>query len=85
MNEFDDEILQFFLQKQGQLFDENVAETPEEAAEFLEDCMAVVVDSEDEVFEYLEENGMDISETADIDDISEVFRLPDGRFLVVEG
>ena len=31
--------------KQGQLFDEPVAEDFEEAEEFLEDCMAVVLDS----------------------------------------
>ena len=85
MGEFDDEVLQTFLDKQGQLFDEDVAETPEEAAEFLEDCMAVVVDSEDDVFEYLDENGMDVSDSGDIDDIAEVFKLPDGRFLIVEG
>ena len=43
-----------------------------------------MVDSEDEVFEYLEENGMDVSETGDVDDIAEVFRVPGGRFLIVE-
>ena len=32
-----------FLKNQGQLFDEPVAETYEEAEEFLEECMAVVV------------------------------------------
>ncbi len=85
MGEFDDEVLQTFLDKQSQLFDEDVAETPEEAASFLEDCMAVVVDSEDEVYEYLEENGMDVSESDDIDDIAEVFKVPGGRFLIVEG
>ena len=84
MGEYDDDVLRTFLDKQGQLFDEDVAQTPEEAADFLEDCMAVVVDSEDEVFEYLEENGRDVSESGDVDDIAEVFRVPGGRFLIVE-
>ena len=45
MNEYDEECLLTFLKKQSQLFDEPVAETMEEAEAFLEDCMAVVVDS----------------------------------------
>ena len=49
MNEFSDECLLTFLQNQGQLFAEPVAETVEEAEAFLEDCMAVVVDSIEEV------------------------------------
>ena len=53
MNEYDEECLLTFLKKQSQLFDEPVAETMEEAEAFLEDCMAVVVDSLDEVREYL--------------------------------
>ena len=84
MGEFDEDVLRAFLDRQGQLFDEDVARTPEEAADFLEGCRAVVVDSEDEVYEYLEENGMDISEAGDVDDIAEVFRVPGGRFLIVE-
>ena len=42
MNEYDEEILHYFLEHQTQLFPEAVAESPEEAEEFLEDCMAVV-------------------------------------------
>ena len=57
MNEYDEECLLTFLKKQSQLFDEPVAETMEEAEAFLEDCMAVVVDSLDEVREYFEESG----------------------------
>lgn len=49
MNEFSDECLLTFLQNQGQLFAEPVAETVEEAEAFLEDCMAVVVESIEEV------------------------------------
>ena len=87
MNEFDDECLQTFLRKQGQLFDEPVAETLEEAEAFLEDCMAVVVDSVKEVKEYLDEAGMDVDGMSDeeIEEASEVFALSDGRYLIVEG
>ena len=45
MSEYSEECLEIFLRKQGQLFDEPVAETLEEAEEFLDDCMAVVVNS----------------------------------------
>ena len=55
MYEYDEECLKVFIKKQGQLFDEPVAETIEEAEAFLEDCMAVVVDSLEEVREYFEE------------------------------
>ncbi len=87
MYEYDEEVLRVFLKKQLQLFDEPVAETMEEAEAFLEDCMAVVVDSLDEVIEYFDDNGMDISDMSDeeIEDASEVFALPSGRYLIVEG
>ena len=41
MYEYDEECLKTFLKNQGQLFDEPVAESMEEAEAFLEDCMAV--------------------------------------------
>ena len=56
MNEFSEECLITFLRNQEQLFPEPVAETVEEAEAFLEDCMAVVVDTLEEVKEYFEEN-----------------------------
>ncbi len=59
MYEYDEECLKTFLKKQGQLFDEPVAETLEEAEAFLEDCIAAVVDSIKEVKEFLEEGGAD--------------------------
>ena len=65
MYEYDDEVLRVFLKKQLQLFDEPVAETMEEAEAFLEDCMAVVVDSLYEVREFFEEEGMDASGMSD--------------------
>ena len=87
MYNYDDEVLEVFLENQGQLFPENVAETPEEAEEFLEDCMAVVCKNLKEVKEYFDEAGTDISGMSDEDilDASEVFELPSGRFLIVEG
>ena len=87
MYNYDDEVLEVFLEKQLQLFPESVAETPEEAAEFLDDCMAVVCKNLREVKEYFDEAGTDISGMTDEDilEASEVFALPSGRFLIVEG
>ena len=87
MNGYDELCLKVFLKNQEQLLDEPVAETLEEAEEFLEDCMAVVVDSIDEVREFFDEEGMDASGMSDeeLEEASEVFALPDGRYLIVEG
>ena len=59
MYEYDEECLKTFLERQSQLFDEPVAETLEEAEAFLEDCMAVVADSLEDVCRFFEEEGMD--------------------------
>lgn len=87
MNEYDEECIQVFLERQLQLFQEEVATTPEEAQEFLEDCMAVVCKNLKEVKEYFDAEGVDISELAlnDLEEIEEVFALPSGRYLIVEG
>ena len=87
MYEYSEECLKVFLKKQLQLFDEPVADNQEEAEAFLEDCMAVVVDSISEVREYFEENGTDISDMSDeeLEEASEVFALPGGQYLIVEG
>ena len=87
MNEFSEECLITFLRNQEQLFPEPVAETVEEAEAFLEDCMAVVVDTLEEVKEYFEENGMDVDEMSmnQLEEASEVFALPNGQYLIVEG
>ena len=87
MYEYEEEILEIFLKMQGPLFDEPVAETLEEADEFLDDCMAAVVDSVAEVREYFEESGADVDGMSDEEllDAAEVFAIPDGRFLIVEG
>lgn len=87
MNEYDEDVLETFLAKQEQLFSEPVADSPEEAEAFLEDCMAVVVSSLKEVKDYFEEAGTDIAGMSDeeLKEQSEVFAIPDGRFLIVEG
>ena len=87
MREYDDECLMYFIENQEQLLPERFVETPEEAEEFLEDCMAVVVNSLKEVREYFEENGTDISDMSneELEEACEVFALPSGRYLVVEG
>ena len=86
MYEYEKEILETFLKLQGQLFDEPVAETLEEADEFLGDCMATVVDSAKKVREYFEERGADVDGMSmeELLDASEVFALSDGRYLIVE-
>ena len=87
MYEYDEASLRTFLKMQSQLFDEPVADTLEEAEAFLEDCMAVIVDSVREVREYFEESGADVEGMSDeeLEDASEVFELPNGQYLIVEG
>lgn len=87
MHEFDDAVLECFLEKQLQLFPEEVAASLEEAENFLEECMAVVVDNAKEVLKYFEEQGLDLDgEDADsILEAQEVFEVGDGRYLIVEG
>lgn len=84
---YTEECIQTFLEKQGQLFDEPVAETLEEAEAFLEDCMAVVVDSLKEVKKYLDGIGADVEGMSldELEEASEVFPLPNGQYLIVEG
>ncbi|MCM1045057.1 MAG: glyoxalase [Candidatus Gastranaerophilales bacterium] len=87
MREFDDAVLEAFLRDQSQLFPEPVAETLEEAENFLEECMAVVVDSVKEVIAYFEDEGIDLEGAMDdeILEADEVFDIGDGRYLIVEG
>lgn len=88
MHEFDDAVLQCFLDNQEQLFPEgDVASNLEEAEAFLEESLAVVVNSVEKVWEFFEEEGIDV-EGADGDEIleaDEVFDIGDGRYLIVEG
>lgn len=87
MSDYSEICLKTFLKDQKKLFDESVAENLEEAEAFLEDCMAVVVHSLDEVREYFEEEGADIDGMTreELEEASEVFPLPDGTYLIVEG
>ncbi len=85
MGIYDEECIEVFLERQRQLFKEDVATTPEEAEEFLEDVIAGVCRGEAEVREYLDDSGLDISglEGEKILDQPEVFALSDDRYLVV--
>lgn len=87
MSKYSKECLETFLKNQGQLFDEPVAETLEEAEWFLEDCLAVVVDNTKEVKRYLDDAGMDVEgmSAAELEEAAEVFALPGGKYLIVEG
>ncbi|WP_099468026.1 glyoxalase [Konateibacter massiliensis] len=86
MYQFDEECLTTFLKVQDKIYKEKVAETLEEADEFLEECMAVVLGSPKEIMEYWDELGLDIQGMSlqDIEDSIEVIKLPSGRYLVVE-
>lgn len=81
------ESVETFLKNQSRLYDEPVAENVEEAEEFLEECMAVEVRNIKEVRKYLDEAGADVSGMSDeeLEDASEVFALPSGGYLIVEG
>jgi hypothetical protein len=83
---YDDMCVQTFLEKQLQLFPEIVAETEEEALYFLEDVCAVVCDSQKDAINYMKDMldvyGMSKEEILSSE---EVFALPDGRYLIVEG
>ena len=73
---FTEECINTFLENQEQLFPQAVAESYEAAEAFLEDCMAQVVVS------IVDVEGMSDEE---LEDASEVFALPDGKYLIVEG
>ena len=87
MQVFDDAVLKCFLENQEQLFPEPVADSLEEAENFLEECMAVVVNSVDEVIEFFDEEGIDMDGAVgdEILEADEVFDVGDGRYLIVEG
>ena len=87
MYEYDEECLQVFLDEQGQMFDGPVAGTSGGAEGYLEDYMAVVVDSIQEVANYFQEEGVDVDGMSleELEEASEVFALPSGKYLIVEG
>ena len=87
MHEYDEIVLRCFLNNQKQLFPEPVANSLEEAEAFLEDCMAVVVNSAKEAWEYFDEQGIDLegADEGEILSADEIFDIGDGRYLIVEG
>lgn len=87
MLNFDNAVLDAFLENQTKLYPEEVAATREEADDFLTEVMAVVVNSPKEVWDYFDEECID-TEGADeyeILEADEVFDIGDGRYLIVEG
>ena len=80
---YDDMCLQTFLERQHELYPDDVAGTKEEALDFLEMCMAVVCKDKKDVKNYLREVGVDTA-GLDLSEMPEVLELPDGRFLVVD-
>ena len=86
MRNYDDEVLNAFLENQSRLFSPDVAETLDEADDFLSEVMAVVVDSAEEVIAYFEEEGVDLEGLTgkELLDADEVFAVGDGRYLIVE-
>ena len=86
MHEYDEAVLNCFLENQLQLLPEKVADNIDEAEAFLEECVAVVVDSVDDVWNYFDEEGIDLEgqDKEEIVDAPEVFDIGDGRYLIVE-
>ena len=87
MFELSKEDAKFFLDNQLKLFKEPVAETYEDALEFLEEVCAVVCKDKKELKKYLEEECID-TEGMSLEEIleqPEVFALSKGRYLFVEG
>lgn len=87
MEEYDEAVIDCFLKNQLQLFPKEVAMNRESAENFLEESMAIVVNSVKEVWSFFDEEGIDM-EGADEDEIleaEEVFAVGDGRYLIVQG
>lgn len=83
---YDDKVISAFLDKQLELYPEPVADSPEEASDFLEDTMAAVADSRSEVLEYLDEVGVDTEGLTEeeIFGMPEIIDVEDGRYLILE-
>lgn len=87
MDGHETECAEVFLKEQEKLLGERVFETVEEALDFLEDCFAAVLDSPEDIRAYFDENGMDVQGMSDDEllESAEVFELPCGKYMVVEG
>lgn len=83
---YDDAVIGCFLDRQLELYPEAVAGTMEEAEAYLEDICAAVADSPEEVYEYLEEVGVDTEGLSreEIFDMPEIMDIGDGRYLILE-
>ncbi len=86
MDQYLEECAKVFLEEQGKLFDEPVANNISEAEAFLEDCFAQIFDSLEDVREYMEEMGMDVEGMSleEVEESLEVFKIPEGKYFVVE-
>lgn len=82
-----DECARVFLRDQRKLFDEPVAETLEEAKEFLDECMAVYCKNLKQLREVLDEEGMDVSDMSndELEEQLEVFKLDGNGYFYVCG
>ncbi|MBO4462210.1 MAG: glyoxalase [Lachnospiraceae bacterium] len=87
MYRYDEECLQAFIDNQEKLIGRKEYDTFEDADEFLDDVMAVKLDTIEEVRDYLIDAGMDAYGLSDEELCSEaeVFKLKSGKYLVVEG
>jgi len=86
MEGYERECAEVLLKEQERVFGEKVADTIEEAIEFLEDCFAVVLSDVEEIKEYWDECGIDATGMSDDDilEADEVFALPNGKYMVIE-
>lgn len=86
MEGYEKECAGVLLKEQERVFGERVAETEEEAIDFLKDCFAVVLSGAKEIREYWDECGIDSEGMTDdeILEADEVFELPCGKFMVLE-
>ena len=87
MYNYDEEYLKAFMDNQEKLIGRKEFTTLEDTDEFLSDVMAVKLESVNEVREYLIDAGMDAYGLSDEELCmeAEVFKLPSGKYLVVEG
>ena len=87
MYNYDEECLKAFMDNQEKLIGRKEFTTLEDADEFLSDVMAVKLESVNDVREYLIDEGMDAYGLSDEELCmeAEVFKLPSGKYLVVEG
>lgn len=84
MDTYDQKVIDCFIENQLKYFPKKVADNSEEALEFLEEYMPVVLGGIKEVIEYFDAEGVDVDGLSDddIEELEEVFAVGDGRYLV---